>query len=440
MEPDLVNADISQAGRRHETRRDQRDQEGALLPVFRQEDRDRPEREYGQGLIRPTEIAPNRIESVFVGDVEPKHQPGQRKHGEADSQAPSDSFLVDFQRIRDDQTGAAQGRVATGDRRCHYAEYCQDAAQHTEPTLGYDRHDFRRGGAQFRACLSRASREEEIGGDRRPDQGNDALCDHGAIKDRPSLLLVPEATGHQGRLGAMETADRPAGDRDEQAGEDRLPLQSEGRSPVGQPIPELRDRRPFDQQSQEQGNGHEQQGCGEDGIEFADDLVDGHEGGDQVVDENDAHPDHECGIRAAGEVTQDDGRAVDEYGADKHQQQDREEQHHRAGPFAKVEADDLRQSGTSVANGQHPGEIVVDGPGENAAEYDPQIGGGTEFGSHDGSEDGPRSRDIEELDHKDPPAWHLDIVDAVRLFDGGRRLGGIRPENLFCKFSVKQIP
>ena len=245
--------------------------------------------------------------------------------------------------------------------------------------------------------------------------------------------------GHEGRLGGVEAADGAAGNRDEQAGEDGLSLESDRRSAVAQALPEFRQRRPLDQQSDEQRHGHEEQGEGEERIDAADDLVDGHEGRDQIVDEDDPHPDHQRGGRAAGHPAQDDGRGIDEHGSDQDQQDHGEDQHHGLGAFAQVIADELRQSGAPIAYGKHSGEVVMHRTGEDAAEHDPEIGGGTELGAHNGAEDGTRPRNVEELDHENLPTGHLDVVDAVRPADGRRRTGRVGAEDLLGETSVEKI-
>ena len=42
-----------------------------------------------------------------------------------------------------------------------------------------------------------------------PDQGDDALGHHGAVKDGAALLLAGDAAGHHGGLGGMEAGNAP---------------------------------------------------------------------------------------------------------------------------------------------------------------------------------------------------------------------------------------
>ena len=51
--------------------------------------------------------------------------------------------------------------------------------------------------------------------------GNDAFADHGTVEDKASVLLVLDATGHQRRLGRVESGNGAAGDGDEDQRPDR---------------------------------------------------------------------------------------------------------------------------------------------------------------------------------------------------------------------------
>ena len=209
---------------------------------------------------------------------------------------------------------------------------------------------------------------------------------------------------------------------------------------MGQAVPEFGDLRHLHDQAHHQGNGHENQRHGEEGIDLADDLVDGEHRGDDVVDEDHARPDQESAVGAvSGEVLQDHGRAVHEHGAHQHQQQDAEAQHHGLGALPEILPDQVRQARSAVAQRQHPAEVVVHGAAEDAAQHDPQVGRRAELGAHDGAEDGPRSRDVQELDHEHLPGGKGNVVDAVGLGDGRRLPGGVRPENALHELAVEQV-
>src|SRR5690606_14271875 len=93
---------------------------------------------------------------------------------------------------------------------------------------------------------------EEGHGRCRPDQGDDALGDHGAVENLAPIGLVAEAASHQRTLSGMETADGAAGDGDEHQRPDGQPagvqvLEGEFRNLVA-----------LDTQAAGDGNGDEQ--------------------------------------------------------------------------------------------------------------------------------------------------------------------------------------
>ena len=75
------------------------------------------------------------------------------------------------------------------------------------------------------------------------------------------------------------------------------------------------------------------------------------------------------------------------------------------------------------------------GSGEDAAKHYPQVSHGTVPGSHYGSEDRARARDVEKLDHEDFPAGQYHVVDAVAMCHCWRG-PVVGAENVFDKSSV----
>ena len=198
--------------------------------------------------------------------------------------------------------------------------------------------------------------------------------------------------------------------------------------------PYLRQGGLLDEQAHHEGHGHEEHGESEDGVELADNLVDGQQGGDDVVGEDEAHPTY-CG---PAEVFEHEGGAIDEDDADHHEQEDGEDEHHALGGGAQVGAYELGEVGAIVAYGEHAGEIVVDGAGEDAAEDNPKVGYGTIPCSHDGSKDGACARNVEELNHEDFPGGHDDVVDTVGMSHGrGRTV--VRREDTLHELAIEQV-
>lgn len=81
----------------------------------------------------------------------------------------------------------------------------------------------------------------------------------------------------------------------------------------------------------------------------------------------------------------------------------------------------------------------MNGSSEDAAEDYPQICRRAEFGSHYGAENRSRSGNIEELDHKDFPGWHRDIVQAVSFGICRGDAIWIRPEYTVNEFSIEKV-
>ncbi len=80
----------------------------------------------------------------------------------------------------------------------------------------------------------------------------------------------------------------------------------------------------------------------------------------------------------------------------------------------------------------------MDGSGENTAEYNPQIGHRTELGTHDGTEDRTRTRNIQELDHENLPTGEDDIVHTVGLCQSWSRTV-VRRKHTLHETAVEQV-
>ena len=76
---------------------------------------------------------------------------------------------------------------------------------------------------------------------------------------------------------------------------------------------------------------------------------------------------------------------------------------------------------------------------ENAAEHNPQIGGRAEEDAHDGTEDGARAGNVEELDEIDAPRRHRDVIDTVLQTVGRRLAFGFSTEHTLYESSIKEI-
>ena len=113
--------------------------------------------------------------------------------------------------------------------------------------------------------------------------------------------------------------------------------------------PELGKVGHFNEQAYHKGHGHEEQGKGKNGIELANNLINGQHGGQNVIDKNSTHPAH----GGSTQVLEQEGRTVNEDYSHHHQQKNGENQHAALSRFAKVITYELWQSGSVVAHAQH---------------------------------------------------------------------------------------
>ena len=400
------------------------EREPVVLLLADEIDGDGPESEHGESLVRPSQVLPDGVEAVGIAYLPDEQGDAAGEQREADLQALRDGSLVHLQPLGHNQAGRAQGSVAGGDGSCHHAEHGQDGTSHTEPVVAHEiDHCWRRGveaigSSGDKLIAGRGLAIKKPYRHRGPYQRHGPLGNHRPEEQRPSHAFVFDAAGHQRALRGVEARDGTAGDGDEQHGEDAVgPTVWLRRGPhVVAVRPQFGQRGPVEEEPHHQRPSHEQQRQGEQRIDLADDLVDGQHRGDEVIAEDDDDPHH--GVAADGMENQ--GGAIDEHRSHQDEQQHRDHQHHVLRGRAQIVADHLGQSRAVVAHGEHAAQIVVDGSSEDAAEDNPQIGRRTELRAHDGTEDGPRARDVEELDHEDLPSGHHDVVQPIGLADGGR--------------------
>ena len=138
-------------------------------------------------------------------------------------------------------------------------------------------------------------------------------------------------------------------------------------------------------------------------------------------------------------IAQNKRRAVHKDSAHQRQQDNRENEHHHLGGLGHILTHQFRHPHAAVPDGHHAHHVVVHGTGENAAQHNPQIAGRAEFSSHDGAEDGPRARNVEELHHEHPPGRHTDKVYAVRLGKGRGGPTRIRAEHPVHEGTVNDV-
>ena len=188
---------------------------------------------------------------------------------------------------------------------------------------------------------------------------------------------------------------------------------------------------------------HDDQADAEQGIDLADDLINGKERRDEIVEQNDDQPEQRRGndarMAALLEQRHDQAGGADgKHGADHDQKNDAEHAHdvlHRA---AEVNAGDLGDGRAFVTLAHHTGEIVVDRTGEDGAEGDPQENDGAPQSALKRAEDRAKAGNVQKLDHKELPFRQDNIVHTVVDLDG-RGLTVIRPEGVFDDLTVDKI-
>ena len=253
---------------------------------------------------------------------------------------------------------------------------------------------------------------------RGPNQGHQAFGHHGAVEDTATHALRLQAATHQRALRGMEARHGTAGHGDEEGREDVVgPMFWVGfGAHVVEMAPQLGQVRHLDEKHHHQRYGHENQRHGKHWINLADNLVDGQHRGYDIVSEDDDDPHH--GV--AANQMQYRCRRVNKHGASDKQSQQGQGQRDAFRPLAQVFPDDFRQACAAVAHRSHAAQVVVYGSGEDGAEDDPQVGHGTELGTHDGTEDGACAGNIEELDHVNLPVGKHHEVNVVALGNGWR--------------------
>lgn len=170
-------------------------------------------------------------------------------------------MLLKVKKLRNNQSGTAQCRVAARYRSSHNAKYSQCTAKHAEPS--------RRHGGYHLRCLKRKRHAKLLCGStikeiRRyccPYKRNDALGYHRTVKQRTSLFLIRHTTCHKRTLSGMEAADGTTGNGYKKTWEYRARF----RRQIAKSVGKLWQLRPFDKQHHHERNSHKQHGNGKSG-------------------------------------------------------------------------------------------------------------------------------------------------------------------------------
>ena len=246
----------------------------------REESRSRPQRNHRKRLIRPREIAPDNLE-IYQRQRAAAEKQRQREH-----QPLRVRLLIDAEPVRERQTRRAEGRVPRRNRADDDAEHREHRADRAEQRVA-DVVDERRLPGEARRRLPQPARAVVDRHARRgPDERDNALRDHRAVKDLAPLVLVTNTARHHRRLRRVEARDGSAGDRDEHQRPDRQPL----RMQIPEAVPHLRHLVALRHHTAADAKAHDNQRRAEKRIEPPDDFIDRQKRREEIVDENDREP------------------------------------------------------------------------------------------------------------------------------------------------------
>ena len=117
---------------------------------------------------------------------------------------------------------------------------------------------------------------------------------------------------------------------------------------------------------------HENQRYGKYRIDLTDNLVDGQQRSQYIIDEHDGRPKRE--IKAFGcQLSQQPGRTCHENRADKYHQQDGKPSHELFEVNAQIASYGFGQTFSPVSQRDHTRQKIVNRTGKNTAQNDPQI-------------------------------------------------------------------
>ena len=368
-------------------------------------------------MVGPAEVTPDHVVVDLAQRVADAQNSADAQNGDAELQTVDVGLLIELQPVGQGQTGGTEGCVTGGDGAGNDAQHGQHQT-HRAHGFGADVIDGRGAAAthfqQLGALIDGAAGSG-------PNQCDDALADHGAVEHHVTLTLGFHAPGHQRRLRGVEAGDGAAGHSDEHEGPNGGPIGMH----VGKVVPDFRDHIVgIGEHTKAHAHGHDDQADAEEGIDLADDLIDGNKGCDEIVDQDQNQPKQlvgqNVGETGVGEQQLDQtGGTNGKHGAHHDQQHHAEHTHDVLHAVAKIDAGDLGNRSAVVALRQHAGEIVVYAAGEDGAEGDPQKNDGSPQSASQSTEDGTQTGNVQKLNQKQLPLGHDDVIDAVVDADSG---------------------
>ena len=383
-----------------------------------------------------------------------------------------------MQHIRQNEPAHAEGGIACGNRQNNHSQEHQDTTDHAAQQGFRSFGHHHRGRSGLHQHLRVTSVKRKPNGD--PDQRDQALGDHAAVKDTARLPFRCHAARHHRRLGGMETGNGAAGDGHKHQRPKRRSLGMQ----IAEKVTEMQVGQHLivriDQQGDKEPEGHEEQQDREKWIDAADDPVNRKNCGQEVIEKNEhgkaqrqglACNDFRdrSGIGDAGRCTEQSGqrtvaqplqqiaapadtakqilgfkgqksrRAVDENRSDQNHEPNGKDQHEPAHPGSQIAADHLRIGSAVVAQAHRAADKIMRRAGEDAAEHHPQQRRRAVERPQDRPKDRPQSGDVEKLDKKDFVGRQLYIVHAVGPELRWCGAAAIDAKDLFHKQTVDRI-
>ena len=418
------------------------------LAVFKHPHGDAHQGEQSQGLVGPGEVAPQDHEAVGVDLGPNQNGDDQDEDGQSQTDTLAVGGLVDVHGLGQAQTQSTQSRIAGGDGQNDNAQQSDDAAHMAQQVL--TNHTHSAGGQIGLGALKGQVVNAHSAGS--PNHGDEAFQHHHVIEGVAALLLALHSAGDDGRLSGMEAGKDAAGHRHEEDGQEvavcKVICVSKGITGAGNSqdgggpiIPDVQQGEALDKDADEHADGGEQQDAAEDGVDLADNGIDGEHGGDQVVQEDGAIDDprgNRGGLAVKAEQLRGGNVAG---GVDKHRAHQQKHDAHKniielINALGGIAADHLGHLGAAVTQADHAGEIVVHSAADDVADGNGQKCDGPEQNALDGPDDGAGTGNVQQVNQAVLPALHGDKVHAVFLGVGGG-LAIIRTEHLFTEATVQ---
>ena len=111
---------------------------GKGLAFERQIDGNHPQREYGEGLVGPSEILPDDIETIGILNLPHQQGNAHQKQRNTDQETAAHGLLRQMQIVGYDETAGTESGVTARNRGCHHTQQGEDATGYAQPLVADD--------------------------------------------------------------------------------------------------------------------------------------------------------------------------------------------------------------------------------------------------------------------------------------------------------------